>query len=148
MSTGRWRHKLDRLRALSGADRWLLLRAAWWLAVARFMLAVMPFSRLVERLSAPGKHGPASPDPDFPRRVGRAVSIAAAHVPWRSDCFPQTLAARRLLRRRGYATTIHLGVERVGDAGLAGHAWLTCGETVVTGGAELDRYTELHRLSA
>jgi len=31
---------------------------------------------------------------------------------------------------------------------LNGHAWLTCGETVVTGGAELHRYTELHRLNA
>ena len=153
MNIARWKHKLARLRALSGADRWLLLRAAWWLAVARLMLAVVPFRRLAERLSAAAPAGDSphlgtAADPDFPRRVGQAVRIAAAHVPWRSDCFPQTLAARRLLRRRGYATTIHLGVERVGAAGLAGHAWLTCGETVVTGGGELERYTELHRLSA
>jgi hypothetical protein len=153
MSIARWKHKLARLGALSGADRWLLLRAAWWLAVARVTLAVVPFRRLVQGLSPAGDCPqlgtvPTSSDPEFPRRVGQAVRIAAAHVPWRSDCFPQTLAARRLLRRRGYATTIHLGVERVGEAGLAGHAWLTCGDTVVTGGGELERYTELHRLSA
>jgi hypothetical protein len=151
MNIARWKHKLDRLSALSGADRWLLLRAAWCLAVARVTLAAVPFRRLAERLAeqAPAPDGVApSSDPDFPGRVGRAVRIAAAHVPWRSDCFPQTLAARSLLRRRGYASTIHLGVERTGEAGLAGHAWLTCGETVVTGGGELERYTELHRLSA
>ena len=26
------------------------------------------------------------------------------------------------------------------------HAWLTCGKTIVTGGAERDRYVEIHRL--
>ena len=50
-----------------------------------------------------------------------------------------------LLKRFGYASTIHFGVDRVGEDGLEGHAWLTCGETVVTGGAELDRYAEMHR---
>jgi hypothetical protein len=53
-----------------------------------------------------------------------------------------------LLKRFGYASTIHFGVERAGEDVLNGHAWLTCGETVVTGGAELDRYVEMHRLGA
>ena len=168
MNAAPWRDKLARFVRLSGADKWLLLRAAWWLAIARVMLAVVPFGRLAERLSSRsgsgsgGEAGPGSapgsapgsgaidavPDPEFLRRVGRAVSVAASHVPWRADCFPQTIAARMLLQRQGYASIIHLGVERVGEAGLAAHAWLTCGEIVVTGGAELERYTEVHRLRA
>jgi len=152
MNAAPWRDKLARFVRLSGADKWLLLRAAWWLAIARVMLAVVPFGRLAERLSSrPGSGAgaiDAAPDPEFLRRVGRAVSVAANHVPWRSDCFPQTIAARMLLQRRGYDSTIHFGVERIGEAGLAAHAWLTCGEIVVTGGAELERYTEVHRLRA
>ena len=58
----------------------------------------------------------------------------------------ETIAARMLLKRHGHASTIHFGVERVGEDVLNGHAWLTCGETVVTGGAELDRYAEIHHL--
>ena len=65
----------------------------------------------------------------------------------RSDCFPQTIAGRALLRREGYASTIHLGVERVGDDALSGHAWLTCGDEVVTGGDDPGGYTEIHRFS-
>ena len=76
------------------------------------------------------------------------VSPQVSHVPWRSDCFPQTIAARMLLKRHGYASTIHIGVERIGDDELKGHAWLTCGETVITGGTDLDRYPELHTLSS
>ena len=79
-------------------------------------------------------------------KTATAVAAAANNVPWRSDCFPQTIAARGLLLTYGYRSTIHLGVERAGD-GILGHAWLTCGDVVVTGDSELDRYTEIHRFT-
>ena len=144
MSIARLPHKLRRFAELSLADKWLLLRAVFWLAVARLRLAVTPFQKLVERLAA--DQDGAEPDPDLVNRVGFAVSTAAANVPWRSDCFPQTIAARSILKRYGYTSIVHLGVDRVGESDLLGHAWLTCGDTVVTGGADLDRYTEVHRL--
>ena len=147
MSSARLKDKLARFARLDGADKWLMLRAVWWLAVARIMLLVMPFRRLAARLSAENSPRGAQPDQVPLRRISYAVSAAANNVPWRSDCFPQTIAARMMLKRQGYSSTIHIGVERVGEEGLAGHAWLTCGETVVTGGTELDRYTELHSLS-
>ncbi len=148
MSTARRNNKLVRFGQLSITDKWLLLRATGWLAIARIMLAVMSFSKLSARLSAQTGPVRAEPDPEVLRQIGRAVSAAANNVPWRSDCFPQTIAARMLLKRHGFASTIHVGVERVGDDELTGHAWLTCGETVVTGDAELHRYTELHSLSS
>jgi hypothetical protein len=141
-------NKLKRFGQLDGADKWLLLRAIAWLAIARIMLVAMPFRRLAARLSAGSDSAQPKPDPELLKRIGRAVAIVANQVPWRSDCFPQTIAARMLLKRHGLASTIHIGVERVGDDELNGHAWLTCGETVVTGGSELHRYTELHSPSA
>ena len=147
MSIVRWKEKLMKFGRLSGADKWLLLCAATWLAIARIMLVIVPFRRLSARLSAEPDAAPAEPDSELLHRIGRAVSVAASHVSWRSDCFPQTIAARMLLKRYGYTSIIHIGVEHVVDDELAGHAWLTCGEIVVTGGADLDRYTELHRFS-
>jgi len=136
--------KLRRFGELSLADKWLLLRAIAHLAIARIKLAVVPFRRLSARLSTESDAIRTEPDPDILRRIGFAVSVAANHVPWRSDCFPQTIAAHNLLKRYGYDSTIHFGVERAGEDVLNGHAWLTCGEIIVTGGAELHRYTELH----
>ena len=144
MSIARIPHKLRRFGELNLADKWLLLRAVFWLAVARLRLVVTPFQKLATRLAA--EPGGLKPDSDLVNRVGFAVSTAAANVPWRSDCFPQTIAARSILKRHGYTSTVHLGVDRVGKDDLLGHAWLTCGDTVVTGGADLDRYTEVHRL--
>lgn len=146
MAQRAWRRKLGKLAGMSAADRRLLARAAWRLLVARIVLSVVPFRRVAAKLSSASAAGSGRVDPDLAARVGRAVTIAANHVPWRADCFPRTIAARALLRQHGCASTIHIGVERQGGAGLAGHAWLTCGDTVVTGGDDLDRYTEIHRL--
>ena len=140
--------RLARFRALSGPDKRLFISAVWWMLIARLMLAFIPFRRLSEKLTVDQTSAGGEPSPDFLGRVGLAVSSAANNVPWRSDCFPQTIAARLLLKRRGYSSTIHLGVERLGDNELSGHAWLSCGDTVVTGGAELERYTEVHQFNA
>jgi hypothetical protein len=139
-----WPRKLRRFGELSLADKWLLVRAVFWLAVARVWLALVPFPKLVRRLGA--RSGSVDAEPELLRRIGFAVSAAGANVPWRSDCFPQSIAAYKLLQRHGCASTIHLGVDKAGNEELLAHAWLSCGETVVTGGAEAHRYAEIHRL--
>ena len=146
MRVARLPDKLRRFGGLSLADKWLLGRAVVGLAIARVQLAVTPFERLARRLSDEAGTADTQADPELLRRVGFAVAAAANNVPWRSDCFPQTIAARKLLRRYGYTSTIHLGVEKAGEEGILGHAWLTRGGIVVTGGQELDRYVEMHRL--
>jgi hypothetical protein len=144
MGIGRWTRKLQRFWHLSPADKWLFLSAASWLGVSRIWLAWVPFAELAGRLSA--DPGTEKADPEVLRRIGYAVSAAAGNVPWRADCFPQAIAAHKLLRKYDYASTIHLGVDKAGAGDLLAHAWLSCGETIVTGGAEAYRYAEIHRL--
>ena len=148
MSNGRWRPKLDKFRARNRADRWMLLHATVWLALARLMLLILPFHQLAKRLSSGGGQAKSSPDPEFLARIGRSVQAAAGSLPWRSDCFPKSIAGWMLLKHHGYEGTIHLGVARSGSDDLAGHAWLTCAGTVIAGGEDLDRYAEIHRLGA
>ena len=148
MSNPRRENKLVRFARLDGADKWLLIRASAWLGVARLLLALTPFQQLSEKLSRDAPETHADPDPEFLRRLGFAVGAAANNVPWRADCFPQAIAACLLLKRKGHASKIHLGVEKSGEGSIAGHAWLTCGDVVVVGGEDLDRYTEMHCFNA
>lgn len=124
----------------------MLLHATLWLALARIMLLVMPFQKLAAKLSGERAAGKGDPETELVQRIGFAVRAAAGNVPWSADCFPQSIAAHMLLRHYGHDSTIHLGVERAGDDELCGHAWLTCGGAVVTGGEDLDRYVETLRL--
>ena len=148
MRIARYQGKFNRFRALDGPSRRLLLRAAFELAIARALLATVPFGKLAARLETADTLLPSNPDPEFLSSIGRAITTAAYHVPWRSDCLPQTIAASRLLSAYGYRSTIHLGVERTDDKRIAGHAWLSCGETVVVGEPSPGRYTEIHQIMA
>jgi hypothetical protein len=139
--------KLGKFGRLSAADQWLLLRAVFWLGVARMRLAVTPFGKLADQLASRTGAAATEPHPDLVQRVGFAINAAANHVPWRANCFPKAIAARELLKREGVASVIHLGVEKDGEGDLAGHAWVSCGDTIVTGGEAIDRYTEMHRFS-
>jgi hypothetical protein len=57
----------------------------------------------------------------------------------------QALAAAALLRRRGTGATLYLGVAKTAGApeGLSAHAWLRCGELVLTGAAERTLFTTI-----
>ena len=142
------RHKLNKFGRLDTVDKFLFLRAAAWLGIARLMIAVVPFQKLSVCLSAEDGAASGPGNPVLFDRIGHAVSAAANNVPWRSDCFPQAIAGRMLLKRYGYKSTIHFGVEQPDGKEINAHAWLSCGDTVVMGGGEIHRYTELHRIQS
>lgn len=78
--------------------------------------------------------------------IGRMVERVARSMPFPALCLQQAIAARRMLRRRGIAATLHLGVvrdpaERAKSAsGAIAHAWVRCGGQAVTGGEDVSRY--------
>lgn len=83
---------------------------------------------------------PTARDLQRARWVGHVIAAAAARTPWRSDCYPQALTARILLRAARVPHSVVFGVRR-DDAGvLRAHAWVTSGEVGVTGGSD-ERWT-------
>jgi hypothetical protein len=82
--------------------------------------------------------------------IGWAVRTAAAHAPWTTTCLMQALAAAVLLRRRRIDATLYLGVANASGArdGLTAHAWLRCGELVLTGGGERGAFTTIGSFAA
>jgi len=62
--------------------------------------------------------------------VGFAVARAADRLPWHPTCLRQAIAAQRMLRRRGIACRVHLGISRASSS--EAHAWVTVdGRTVI-----------------
>lgn len=122
----------------------LILEATFWLGLYRVLILLFPF-----RWFAP-KDPPTVCDDVNPARtmyIGKAVLIAARNVPWQAACLAQALAARSMLRLRKQPSAVHLGA-RIDQSGeLAAHAWLTCGETTVTGGRGLAGFTWLITLN-
>lgn len=72
--------------------------------------------------------------------ISWAIETASAG-PWtKAPCLAQALAAHAMLRRRGIANQVRLGVARNGGK-LAAHAWIEVGADKIIGGAEAAAFT-------
>jgi Transglutaminase-like superfamily len=139
----RLRRKLRTFLGMSGADRLLVCEAILALALARLMVLTIPIRLMAPWLAGAPEAGTG--DEALLLRVRQAVTTAARNVPWKAVCYPQALAAKAMLARRGQCSTLHLGAGFDAQGKLIAHAWLVAGETIVVGTDGIAGVTPLAR---
>jgi len=128
--------KLRRLAQRKPADWGYLVIAAFELLLARIRHSLVPTQTILAAL----QEGPCSSAHDGSgegvniERLAWAIGVAGGHVPWRSDCLVQVMAADHWLARNGFKGEFHLGVTKDEEGEFAAHAWLKWGELTVVGG--------------
>jgi hypothetical protein len=138
--------KVKRALCLTSSDWGYLTRATVELIAARVRLFTEATDRVLQELQAPlstisQKQGSSLATIDVDR-LSWAIAVAAKHVPWRSDCLIQVVAAHRWMRRYHLRPDFYLGVTKADDGVFAAHAWLRYGDLTVTGG-NYDRFSVL-----
>jgi hypothetical protein len=135
---------LARFWRLSWRDRALLTEALVFLTAACVGMRLVPFRRLAPYLGVVTTDAPPAGGAGGgqPTRVGRAVQAVSRRVPWRTQCLTEAMAAQWMLRRRGLPGVLHVGVHKEGDT-MTAHAWTSCGNENVVGGAGAERFTPL-----
>ena len=137
MKASRW-HKL---RSLSFSEVWFLVQAA--AVVVGFDLAFRLFSSktslaVFERKASSrgGRQGVNL------QRMAWLVDVVDRYAPGRSSCLRQTAALAWLLRRRGVATSLRIGVARQ-EGKFTAHSWLELEEGELLGLSDSDKYVPL-----
>lgn len=129
MSLAGARGKLSRFRALSGAERWLLVRAAGWLLAVDLGLRTSGFARVRRRLARAGREpaaGPVTPERwAEAESIARLVAAAARHHLYPMTCLRRSLVLDRFLAERGIPSELRIGV-RKDEQGFRAHAWIEC----------------------
>jgi Transglutaminase-like superfamily len=121
--------------------RTYLREAVIVLILARIAVRFFPFSWIISWANKSPRHISRFAINEIPR-IAWAVESAATR-PWMTAlCLPQALAAHAMLRRRGLASQLCLGVTRE-NGSLTAHAWVEIGHNKIVGGAESARYTHL-----
>lgn len=127
------------------ADRFLLLEAFFWLAVARLAMLSVSFGRIAPLLGRHMGESPAEEEADtreVVRRISWALWRAGDHSPWECKCLTRALAGKAMLRIRRIHSTLYLGVADEEDAGgLHAHAWLRSGDVILSGAQDKDSFT-------
>jgi hypothetical protein len=114
---------------------------AMWIEVA---LKVIPFSRLLQRLSRVSPQTPDAVARVDVHRLTRFVVVAYGLLPVPTTCLRQSLVLHALLERRAVRSHVCLGVARNGGA-LDAHAWVEC-DGIATDAASA-RFSELQTTS-
>lgn len=139
-------------RRRNRTERMLILEAILLLGLARMGVLIMPFRWLAKSL---GQHmqkdqTPLLPaDLKFARMIGWAVRSSANYTPWTSVCLPQAVAAKWMLKRHRIPGTLYLGVmkDEAKPEKLAAHAWVRCGQIILTGAKGHRQYTVVSTFS-
>ncbi|MDO9147208.1 MAG: lasso peptide biosynthesis B2 protein [Hydrogenophaga sp.] len=121
--------RLAQFRALSAAQQRTLLAASVYLPLCWLGLRFMGLPRLQAWLQrrplVAATPAPALALADI-QALGEAVNIAARHTPFHATCLTRSLLLGWLLRRRGVASELRIGV-RLTQGTLDAHAWVECG---------------------
>ena len=136
---------LARLGKSTSAERWLLIEAVAALAVASFLIALVPFRKVASLARLP-EGVPPDPSEQLKRisAVRWAVAAGARRVPWRAKCIEQGFAAQWMLRRRAVPAVLHYGVAKR-DGHLVAHVWVRSGPNDVVGCENSSEFAEVAR---
>ena len=102
------------------------LLAAWlWLPLFWLGLRLLGLPRFQTWLFMPPARSALSLTLPVIKALGEAVNIAARHTPFPASCLTRSLLLGWLLRRRGVASKLRIGV-RLTQGMLDAHAWVEC----------------------
>ena len=131
-----------RLASLDRSRRRIFVEAATLTTLVWAGLRMMPFLRLerwLDRLAAPPIA--TGREPDLSRQIAEVnwaeTAVANRFMP--ATCLVQALAGSVMLRRRGIACELRIGVRHratAGPAPIEAHAWLECEGRVAVGNIE------------
>ena len=127
---------------ISLSDYKNLLEAWILLHISKICILFMPFKKIAGRI---GKlHVESSMLPINSVKINdieHAVRRASRFTVHTSKCYDKALTGKFMLKRRNLPSTIYFGLSKDGENGLNAHAWVRCGNRIVTGKSGMAKFT-------
>ena len=135
--------RLRKFIELPATDRRLLASAIVSLIKARIAVTFVPLRKILQPVRLW-----TDPTPPDSEKISWAVETAGRIVPTGTNCLVRAIAGREMLARRGVSSQIRLGIAKNSPDILSGHAWLECGDKIITGEGEHLNYVAMPTPSA
>ena len=142
-------HKLKKFTKLSLEEKKLFMEAYATLGMMRTAILTVSFKHLTRSLEHVAKKKEleklGEKDMKTAQMVGQAIMRASAYTPWKSACLAQSLAAQKMLQKRGIPGVFYLGAakDEENKSKMKAHAWSQCGNTIITGSGGHEDFTVL-----
>jgi len=122
---------------------YLFFIEAWCLLhLSKLIIMFMPFRKIASRMGSLQIESTHDLLPtEISIKIEHAVRRASRYTLHGSKCYDQALTAKVLLGQSGLPATIYFGLAKESDNQLIAHAWVRCGERVISGKAGMERFT-------
>ncbi len=122
-------------------NKLMLFEASIYTIWAYFMIRVFSFKKYLHWLKNPQKdiYSEATV-----KQVFYTIKKIDKNAFWTTTCYTQAIAARLIFKRKNIRSQIFLGMTKDIDGKLLAHAWTKVGDTIITGGGNLEKYKVLY----
>lgn len=137
------KRKLTKFIKQSFKMKLLLISAFFISGIMRLLILFVPFKKIVLLMGEENRDSQdqiSDPLASKALKVGWAVNTICNHTPWESKCYVRSLTAQFILKLLKIPSTIYFGVAWDETKNLIAHAWLRCGQYVLTGESGKDRF--------
>ena len=137
---------INKLLQLKKNDRRILLEAFILSGIFRLIVSFVPFKKYKKFI---GKYNEVSSNEIesdsiyLIDKISWAVNTIEKYTPWKSTCLVKAIVAQRLLKKRSIDSTLYLGLKKEKHGTMQAHAWVRCGELIITGGENKEQFTEV-----
>ncbi len=116
---------------------------AWCLLhLAKLVILFMPFKKIASWMGSLGVESTHDlHSSGLSTKIKHAVRRASRYTLHESKCYDQALTAKVLLGQCNLPATIYFGLAKASENQLMAHAWVRCGNTIITGKAGMERFT-------
>lgn len=115
---------------------------AWlFISLAKLMILFIPFKKIAARIGVPKfESNFENQSNETVDEIRIAMIRGVKYVFFSSKCYDQALASTFMLKRRHISSTIYFGLNKI-DGQLSAHAWVRCGQVIVSGKKGYENYT-------
>jgi hypothetical protein len=110
----------------------------WWKFIS-FSFPLRMYARFLGKHQEETDHAAIQNGMIIP--VIRAIARGKKYTPWPVKCLAEAIATQRMLGRRKIPSTLYLGLAKKGSDQIIAHAWLRCGDQVITGKRGMKNFT-------
>lgn len=143
-------HKIKTFLSLGFKNQWMFVEAFVLSGYYRFAMIYLPFKCLKRQMGVPKKESSSQVEDSIyveAKKIRSVVMLACKYTPWESKCLVRALLVQHFLKRKKIATTVYLGVNKDDLNHMKAHAWIRCGEMIVTGQYEKDHFIQVASFS-
>jgi hypothetical protein len=120
--------KFNKFFGLNSFEKLLFLEAFLCLTWAKIILTVIPFKRILPLLKQKKQNTQKQINL---KSIRESIYRASSATPWHSTCLMQSMAARRMLKRREIPSRMSIGMAKDENGDLVMHAWVESGDVEI-----------------